>query len=492
VSTTTPTRASAIEGRYPPGAVLGARYEVRGRIGRGGMAEVYEAWDPGLRRRVAVKLLWDGLAKDPTSRERFRREAQAAAGLAHSNIVSVFDLGEDRGIPFIVMELVEGRGLDDVIWREAPLSIPRTLRIVRAVASALAHAHAAGIVHRDVKPGNVMLGPDGAVRVLDFGIARASAWTPLTQNQAVQGTAHYVAPEVVQGRPADARSDLYSLGCVWYELLCGRPPFTGESAMAIAYRHVQEEPVPIGQWNRDVPRDVEALVMRCLAKDPARRYQRAADLREDLRALARAGSDPAATPRSVGLSPSAATVPLSSSRTPSVPPPPRRDTPPLPPPASGAERPERRRRHPVRRAAVVALSLVILAAGLAALWSLRPAPAAGRAPEAPAPISEPLLAPTRMRTVAVCDGFLSSLVTLRWAPTTSPQADGYEVFRSTSASGPFRSVAFVIGRSTARYADSEVGSGTTYYYMLKSSGGGKTSAYSTSVRADTPGICLFP
>jgi serine/threonine-protein kinase len=429
------------------------------------------------------------------SRERFRREAQAAASLVHPNIVAVFDLGTDGDVPFIVMELVEGSGLDEIIWREAPLAAGRALRTADGVAAALAHAHAAGIVHRDVKPGNVVVGADGSVRVLDFGIARAAAWTPLTQNQAIQGTPHYVAPELVRGRPADARSDIYSLGAVLYEMLCGRPPFTGDSALAIADRHVREEPVPIGQWNRGLPPGVEAIVMKCLAKDPQRRYQGADDLRGDLRSTLGEPVAPTNGGRPAGVTPTPATIPLPTSSP--IPPPPRRDTPPLPAAARGpSPSTSGRRRKPRRllRAAAVALVAAVLAGSLWLLWSLNGASQAGDGSSrdsSPATI-EPLLAPTGIRTEAVCDGFLSTVVTVRWKATTSHLAEGYEVFRSTSASGPFRSVAFVIGRAATRYVDSEVGSGDTYYYVLKSSGGGKTSAYSTLARADTPALCLFP
>lgn len=455
------------------------------------MAEVYDAWDTTLRRRVAVKVLWDGLARDPVSRERFRREAQAAASLLHPNIVSVFDLGSVGDVPYFVMELVEGRGLDDLVWREAPLPVERALAIADAVASALGRAHAAGIVHRDVKPANVVVGPDGTVRVLDFGIARSSAWTPLTQNQAVQGTPHYVAPEVVRGERADARSDLYSLGAVVYEMLCGRPPFTGESSMAIAYRHVEEEPVPVGQWNRDVSRAVEAVVMRCLAKDPDRRYQRVEDLRRDLRAAAGAAPEAGVSPRTVALPPSPSTVPLpSAGRTPVVPPPPRRDTPAL---NAAAANPDRGRPGRGVRVAAAVVCAAVLAGSVALLWSLNRVPAdvgANRpiaAPEAP-----PLLAPTGVRSAGACDGFLSAVVAVTWKATESRQADGYEVFRSTAAAGPFRSVATVIGRTTVRYEDADVGSGATYYYLVRTSGDGRSSLYSTPSQAKTPSLCLFP
>jgi serine/threonine-protein kinase len=348
-----------------------------------------------------------------------------------------------------------------------------------------------------VKPGNVVVGADGSVRVLDFGIARAAEWTPLTMNQAIQGTPHYVAPEVVRGGAADPRSDVYSLGAVLYEMLCGRPPFTGDSALTIADRHVREEPVPIAQWNRELPAAVEAVVMRCLTKDPERRYQRAEDLRADIRTALGSGPERIAEDRPAGATPSATTVPLPArAAPPSVPPPPRRDTPSLPSVAAGggAASAAVRRRHPMLRAVAIALVAAVLAGSLTLLWSLTRTPrdsSSGRTAP-PSAAADPLLAPTGIRAAAACDGFLSTLVTLRWKPASSPQAEGYEVFRGASASGPFRSVAFVIGRSTNRYEDSDVGTGTSYYYVLKSSGGGTTSAYSTSVRADTPSLCLFP
>src|SRR5207245_2273303 len=230
----------------------------------------------------AVKILTRQLAGDDSFVARFRREAQAAAALNHPNVVSVFDTGSDDGKQFIVMEYVRGRTLSQVIHEESPLPPERAVEVGQAVAQGLAFAHRAGIIHRDVKPGNIMLAPGGSVKVMDFGIARATSRDDVTRTATVLGTATYFSPEQAQGHPIDPRSDIYSLGCVMYEMLTGRPPFTAETPVAVAMHHVKSAAPPPSRLNPSVPEDLDAIVMKCLAKDPDARYQTADELSEDL------------------------------------------------------------------------------------------------------------------------------------------------------------------------------------------------------------------
>ncbi len=268
--------------------LLGGRYELDGIVGRGGMAEVYRARDIRLDRIVAVKTLREDLARDQTFQARFRREAQSAASLNHPSIVAVYDTGEDNTggthVPYIVMEYVDGRTLRELLREDRRLLPERALEITDGVLRALDYSHRNGIVHRDIKPGNVMLTRDGKIKVMDFGIARAvsDAQATMTQTAQVIGTAQYLSPEQARGERVDARSDLYSTGCLLYELLTGRPPFLGDSPVAIAYQHVRENPVPPSRVDPEVPQWADAIVLRAMAKDPRDRYQSAAEMRQDI------------------------------------------------------------------------------------------------------------------------------------------------------------------------------------------------------------------
>jgi beta-lactam-binding protein with PASTA domain len=281
-------------GRHSGGPRVGDRYELSGLLGRGGMAEVRMGHDLRLGRPVAVKRLRTDLAADPTFQARFRREAQAAASLNHPAIVSVYDTGEEpdstgQSIPYIVMEYVEGKTLREIL-REGRKVLPeRALEVVADVLGALDYSHRAGIVHRDIKPANVMLTPNGSVKVMDFGIARAIADSSatMTATAAVVGTAQYLSPEQARGEQVDARSDIYSTGCLLYELLTGRPPFVGDSPVSVAYQHVREDAPPPSTFDPQISPAIDAIVAKALAKRTEERYQSAAEMRADIqRALA--------------------------------------------------------------------------------------------------------------------------------------------------------------------------------------------------------------
>ncbi len=305
--------------------VLGGRYEMGSPLGRGGMAEVRRARDTRLGRQVAVKLLRVDLAGDPVFQARFRREAQASAGLNHPNIVAVYDTGEEKdpasgvSIPYIVMELVEGHTLRELLRDGRKILPDRALEFTAGVLDALAYSHRAGIIHRDIKPANVMLTNAGRVKVMDFGIARAVADTSatMTQTAAVIGTAQYLSPEQARGETVDSRSDIYSAGCLLYELLVGQPPFRGDSPVSVAYQHVRETPVPPSQLDPLVTSSMDAIVLKALAKDPADRYQTASDMRDDINRLlaghAVKATAPVAVPVAAGAMDATRVLPTSGS-----------------------------------------------------------------------------------------------------------------------------------------------------------------------------------
>lgn len=280
--------------------VLAGRYEVGELVGRGGMAEVHIGHDTRLGRTVAIKVLRSDLARDPSFLVRFRREAQSAAALNHPAVVAVYDTGEDIHqnaagedvhVPFIVMEYVEGHTVRDILTDGAAVPIEEAVEITVGVLSALEYSHHAGIVHRDIKPANVMITPTGAVKVMDFGIARAMADSAatMTQTNAVIGTAQYLSPEQARGEQVDTRSDLYSTGCMLFELLTGRPPFQGDSPVAVAYQHVGQEPQRPSEVATDVPDVLDRITLKALTKDREQRYSTAAEFRRDLESAMRGG-----------------------------------------------------------------------------------------------------------------------------------------------------------------------------------------------------------
>jgi eukaryotic-like serine/threonine-protein kinase len=341
--------------------LLGGRYQVAELLGFGGMAEVHRGRDTRLGRDVAIKTLRHDLARDQTFQLRFRREAQNAASLNHPAIVAVYDTGEEHAptgeeLPYIVMEYVNGRTLKEVLAVEGRLMPRRALEIVADICSALDFSHRHGIIHRDIKPGNVMLTQTGQVKVMDFGIARAlaSGASTMTQTSAVIGTAQYLSPEQARGEAVDARSDVYATGCVIFELLTGHPPFVGDNPVSVAYQHVREDPRAPSESNPDVTPDVDAVVLKALAKNPANRYQSAGEMRADL--LRAAAGRPVSAPP----------VMTEAERTAMMAPPPRAMTQPQRPVARVAPN----QRHATQKRGSTALVVLITVLGMLALGVL--------------------------------------------------------------------------------------------------------------------------
>jgi serine/threonine-protein kinase len=440
--------------------ILAGRYEVGELIGRGGMAEVHVGRDTRLGRTVAIKLLRSDLARDPSFQTRFRREAQAAASLNHPAIVSVYDTGEDivtdaagvtHHLPFIIMEYVEGHTLRELMHDGAALPIDEATDITIGVLSALQYAHHAGIVHRDIKPGNIMLTAAGQVKVMDFGIARALAETSdsVTQTQAVIGTAQYLSPEQARGENVDARSDLYSTGCVLFELLTGRPPFQGDSAVAVAYQHVREYPVPPSAYAPDVPAVLDQIVIKALTKDRNHRYATASEFLADLQASKHGGR--VSAPPVLPVTDDATQV-LSPATSPTTAVPPAAFLPPTAPPgappfsqagilpdASGVAAQEAedrsRRRKRITIISVIAGVLVVALAVLAIILTQNDKEPPPAGPSGPATVAVPAVPPSRTVADAVAALEEAKLEAEAGTPETSETIPVDQVIRFDPASG---------------------------------------------------------
>ena len=467
------------------GSSLVARYELRAVLGRGGMGEVYEAVDRQLNRTVAVKILRPELAADRRFPARFRREARTVAGLSHAGIVAVYDVGEDDGNTFIVMELVAGRTVGDLIGSESPLDPGRVARIGMSAAQALAHAHSRGVVHRDVAPGNLMVTAGDEVKVLDFGIARAARGSARPGSGTTRGTVAYVAPEQLSGHTPDHRADIYGLGAVLYELATGRAPFTGATAEEIAERARTEIPIAPGVL-AGVPASLSDAIQRCLAKDPADRPSDAGTLAELLWRAALASPPTGRTAGSRAAS-TAETMPVPRAMTQVLP----SDVTPVP---IAEEDPARvtaelgtsaQPRRFGRKVAIAALVSMAIGAALVAVPSIASMGSSVAAtPKGP----KPLAAPTGLTASASCDGFMATGVDLAWTATGA--GEGFEIWRRGGASAKPVLVETITDPGTTTFRDIDLGVDTSYRYRVKAIDGPRVSRPSREAVAATPFLCL--
>ena len=265
-----------------PGRLLGNRYKVLEKVGEGGMARVYRGMDTKLNRQVAVKILYEQFAGDADFLRRFKQEAKAAARLTHPNIVNIYDEGEEDNIHYIIMEYVEGYTLKDLVQRDGRLKPEESVQIVIQICDALAHAHSQNVIHRDIKPQNIIMTEDGRVKVTDFGIARATADTTITYGRSLLGSVYYSSPEQARGYSTDSKSDIYSLGVLFYEMLTGVVPFSGESPISVALKHLQDDVVPPRSLIPELPAFLEGVILKTMRKDRQLRYNNALELKEDL------------------------------------------------------------------------------------------------------------------------------------------------------------------------------------------------------------------
>jgi hypothetical protein len=449
------------------GDVVAERYEIRALLGRGGMGEVYEAVDRRLDRTVALKVLRPELARDRRLLARFRREARTSARLAHPGIVAVHDVGEHGGRAFIVMEFVAGRTLARAIDQQGPMAPALAARIGAEAADALAHAHERGIVHRDVSPGNVMVTPGGAVKILDFGIARAARGSSARSGSpTVHGTAAYVAPEQARGEAADQRADVYALGAVLYELISGRPPLA-DTTTELTGHAASRTPAPLRGVRPDVPPALEAVVMRCLAEDPTARFVHGGELAAALRTAGTRAAEhrPAPTERAI-------TAPVPAA-------PARRST-------AVLSAPVPRRRRGGRWFLVPLLAGLVLAAGWIAVPAIRSASSSSIRARAHGPA--PLPVPSALSAPTSCDGWLSTRAELSWTPR-GPSA-GYEVWRRQDGDAGYRLVGRVRGWRATSFVDRGLGVDVTYRYVVRSFSGTRVSRPTTEAVAPTPLLCL--
>ena len=428
---------------YRPGDLIGGRYQVEAFLARGGTSEVYLCRDELLGREVVVKA--PRLLRDPADLARFRREAEALATLQHPGVVVVHDVAFEPP-HFLVEEYVRGVPLDALLGA-GPLGVERATSIGAAVADALGAAHARGVIHRDIKPSNIIVIPTG-IKVVDFGLAWSPRWPSVTTSGEINGTAAYISPEQARGGGVDARSDLYSLGVVLYEMLAGCPPFEGDSPLAMVHKHLWERPEPLRKANPQVPVALEAVVMACLAKPPRRRFGSATELASALRSLP---ADPTSTDRMR-----------------------RATTDPLP------DLQARRKRHWVALGAFVALALA--AASLLTVFA--PLHGNGRLSLVSAP---PVPAPRGLTARADCLGFLTPGVALHWRASTG--VTGYAVLRKGEG-GSWQRMAETRVAVTS-YTDKDVGTGTAYMYAVRAVRGAGTSPPSVADLATTPSFCFL-